>query len=91
MDTPSIFKVGNDRILSRLKRDSRECSTISAGQRKLSGVDRAINKKAPQLPEGLLFKVGDDLLSRECSTIGAGGLNFSVRNGKRWNPIAIVT
>ena len=27
----------------------------------------------------------------KCSTIGAGGLNFSVRNGKRWNPAAIVT
>ena len=26
-----------------------------------------------------------------CSTIGAGGLNFSVRNGKRWNPDAITT
>jgi len=26
-----------------------------------------------------------------CSTIGAGGLNFSVRNGKRWNPAAIAT
>ena len=25
------------------------------------------------------------------STIGAGGLNFSVRNGKRWNPAAIAT
>ena len=24
-----------------------------------------------------------------CSTIGAVGLNFSVRNGKRWNPNAI--
>ena len=24
-----------------------------------------------------------------CSTIGAGGLNFSVRNGKRWDPAAI--
>ena len=56
MDTPSIFKVGNDRILSRLKRDSRECSTISADPRKSSGVNRAINKKAPQLPEGLLLK-----------------------------------
>jgi len=37
------------------------------------------------------LKIGDDLLSRRCSTIGANGLNFSVRNGKRWNPIAIVT
>ena len=25
------------------------------------------------------------------STIGAAGLNFSVRNGKRWNPDAIAT
>ena len=25
------------------------------------------------------------------STIGAIGLNFSVRDGKRWNPAAIVT
>jgi len=25
------------------------------------------------------------------STIGADGLNFSVRNGKRWNPVAIAT
>ena len=26
-----------------------------------------------------------------CSTIGVNGLNFSVRNGKRWNPVAITT
>ena len=26
-----------------------------------------------------------------CSTIGAIGLNFSVRNGKRWNPDAVTT
>ena len=26
-----------------------------------------------------------------CSTIGARGLNFSVRDGKRWNPTAITT
>ena len=26
-----------------------------------------------------------------CSTIGDGGLNFSVRNGKRWAPAAITT
>lgn len=25
------------------------------------------------------------------STIGAEGLNFSVRNGKRWNPLAKTT
>ena len=38
------------------------------------------------------FKKGGDLLSRLVdSTIGATGLNFSVRNGKRWNPGAITT
>ena len=34
---------------------------------------------------------GGLLLSRFPSTIGAGGLNFSVRNGKRWIPAAITT
>ena len=34
---------------------------------------------------------GGDLLSHFRSTIGADGLNFSVRNGKRWNPVAIAT
>ena len=28
-------------------------------------------------------------LPRVCSTIGASGLNFSVRDGKRWDPAAI--
>ena len=38
------------------------------------------------------LKKGGDLLSRLVdSTIGATGLNFSVRNGKRWNPGAITT
>ena len=32
---------------------------------------------------------GGYLLSRFRSTIGAAGFNFSVRNGKRWNPRAI--
>ena len=37
-----------------------------------------------------VLKKGNDLLSRECSNIGADGLNFSVRYGKRWNPVAII-
>ena len=37
-------------------------------------------------------KNGGCLLSRLVdSTIGATGLNFSVRDGKRWNPGAITT
>gem|GEM_PF-1256391 len=55
-----------------------------------------LQQKSPvrQLADrGLVYKVGGDLLSHIllCSTIGAGGLNFSVRNGKRWNPSAIAT
>lgn len=38
----SIFKVGDDRILSRIRRDSRECSTINADPRKSSGANRAL-------------------------------------------------
>ena len=38
-----------------------------------------------------LIKKGGDLLSHFRSTIGAEGLNFSVRNGKRWNTLAITT
>ena len=38
------------------------------------------------------IKTGGDLLSRLVgSIIGADGLNGSVRNGKRWNPVAITT
>src|SRR5574344_2706600 len=54
-----------------------------------------INTKSPEL-----LLVRDFSSSKEaatyspalhCSTIGAGGLNFSVRNGKRWDPAAITT
>ena len=38
------------------------------------------------------IKDGGYLLSHLVgSTIGAAGLNFSVRDGKRWNPGAIAT
>ena len=45
------------------------------------------------LMEGLLFKkvAASYSPALHCSTIGAGGLNFSVRNGKRWDPAAITT
>ena len=54
-----------------------------------------IKQKIPAInPKGDMpgLKIGGYLLSRVvCSTIGANGLNFSVRNGKRWYPAAIVT
>ena len=41
---------------------------------------------------GNLSKKGGYLLSRFAgSTIGVSGLNFSVRNGKRWDTAAIAT
>ena len=40
---------------------------------------------------GLPLKRGGYLLSHFRSTIGASGLNFSVRDGKRWDPAAIAT
>ena len=45
-----------------------------------------LSKKKPvKLMTGFLNIDGGDLLSHnKCSTIGAGWLNFSVRNGKRW-------
>ena len=44
-------------------------------------------------PERLLFqkKAATYSPTLRCSTIGAPGLNFSVRDGKRWNPRAIAT
>ena len=41
--------------------------------------------------DSLFKKNGGYLLSHLRSTIGVDGLNFSVRNGKRWNPDAIAT
>ncbi len=37
------------------------------------------------------MKGGGYLLSHFRSTIGVAGFNFSVRNGKRWNPRAVTT
>ena len=58
----------------------------------VSGLRFLENKKAPQSPAGL-SKSGIDLLShpQKGSTISANGLNFSVRNGKRWILTAITT
>ena len=56
---------------------------------------RLLNKK-----RGPLTFLSEDLKRKKaasyspalhCSTIGVSGLNFSVRNGKRWNPTTITT
>ena len=52
---------------------------------------REITNKARANARALLFLGGDDLLSHFRSTIGAVRFNFSVRNGKRWSPHAVIT
>ena len=49
-------------------------------------------KREPRLLRGGV-QIGDDILSQGycLSTICAGELNFSVRNGKRWDLTAITT
>ena len=56
----------------------------------LRGKEKGRDAPCPGHPP-LHEKEGGYLLSHEGSTIGAGGLNFSVRNGKRWDPAAIAT
>ena len=54
-----------------------------------------INTKSPSLPTGAFL----DLIGRRptlphtraCSTIGAEGLNFRVRDGNGWDPFARIT
>ena len=59
------------------------------------GTAVAYNKKAPrQMTKGFFKSAGKRIKNLAptysptfyCSTIGSGGLNFSVRNGKRWTP-----
>ena len=64
--------------------------------RETRGVSRKSrdNKKSPDslLNQGFWWKMAASYSpALHCSTIGAGGLNFSVRNGKRWDPAAITT
>ncbi len=50
------------------------------------------HEKAPEVNRGLVDKMAATYSPTWFrSTIGAIGLNFSVRNGKRWIPNAITT
>ena len=50
-----------------------------------------IDKKAGLLMESGLKRRLPTLPHDKCSTIGVSELNFSVRNGKRWNLTTITT
>ena len=47
--------------------------------------------KASALKAPLKKKAASYSPALHCSTIGVSGLNFSVRNGKRWDPTTITT
>ena len=62
----------------------------------LTSPGRWHNKKSPlktAVLRGLSIKKEAAAYSPalHCSTIGVSGLNFSVRNGKRWDPATITT
>src|SRR5437762_6010770 len=97
------MKTGGARSAQSLSRDRRfrSCCSTASLQWVPGSILRCIRtvlartkEKAPRFPEG------PSIYSRRrptlphglpCSTIGAGGLNFSVRNGKRCDPSAIAT
>ena len=63
-------------------------------QKMIKNVNSNLKQKSPEdiVSPGLEIKVAASYSpALHCSTIGAGGLNFSVRNGKRWDPAAITT
>ena len=89
---PFRYKVGDYRISSRAIRDShnQQCRRriliriiIRAGLYK--------QKRAPFLRNPFVIRSATTYSPTISSTIGADGFNFSVRNGKRWSPAAIVT
>ena len=77
-------------------RESYETKEVpeQAPKTKASGKQKSSpeQEESPGEPFGFRgFQDGDYLLSHLRSTIGVAKLNFSVRNGKRWNLRAIVT
>ena len=66
----------------------------SGDDRGAFGDDRGAKKRALQSCDHRALyskKAATYSPTLHCSTIGASGLNFSVRNGKRWDPAAITT
>ena len=55
------------------------------------GCAKTLNTKKGQTSLSDLEEAATYSPTALCSTIGVNGLNFSVRNGKRWDPIAIAT
>ena len=89
-DTLSWHKIGGNR-----PRRETKCSRRSTGWtvRSKKGSDSDINEdpRANIVGPGIRRTAAAYSPTWWGSTIGDGGLNFSVRNGKRWYPAAIAT
>ena len=71
-------------FLSSLRDENHYNKIISPLREERGPGGEAGTMKKPRLLTGVLINSGNDILSHnECSTICAGGLNDSVRNGKR--------
>ena len=77
---------------ARKRQTIRETTFAKRGNNKPA---RNINKKSVHLIAQMNALIKKEAATYSpalhCSTIGASGLNFSVRNGKRWDPTAITT
>ena len=67
--------------------------THSTSTRQIMLMTTKLLKRAPRISpwDSHSKKAATYSPALHCSTIGATGLNFSVRNGKRWDPGAITT
>ena len=83
-DNSPPLRRGRGRVFFSLVEGTGEGLLLPVGMTKKESLRIGIQK--------LSLKKGGYLLSHFVgSTIGVGGLNFSVRNGKRWNTAAIAT
>ena len=89
---PKPLENGGD-LLSHLPcpAEAGQCQKGKMVLHKWESLKRYATKKRLRVTDPKPLENGGDLLSHLRSTIGADGLNFSVRNGKRWNPGAIAT
>ena len=67
-------------VISHLRQGQKKAPRVSQTRGALDREPKSLEKGAATYSPAL-----------HCSTIGAGGLNFSVRDGKRWDPAAIAT
>ena len=67
------------------------CGTNPTATSPETGIKKGLQESFRNLQSSMLKKAATYSPTLRCSTIGALGLNFSVRDGKRWNPKAIAT